>query len=193
MAKQVFMTNDQTLVDKIREGDGEALRHLYKKYYPVVLRLITQNSGDEQDAEDIYQEALIVLYEKVKDPNFKLSSSLKTFLYSISRNKWLYKLRQEGVGGISFDDVQDYIEVADEPQDFDSEVIDYDEMVGEALKKMDDTCRKLLEYFYYHKLSLEVIAQKLGYNNANTAKAKKNKCMNKARAIAKELMDKYEL
>ncbi len=193
MAKQVFMTNDQTLVDKIREGDGEALRHLYKKYYPVVLRLITQNSGDEQDAEDIYQEALIVLYEKVKDPNFKLSSSLKTFLYSISRNKWLYKLRQEGVGGISFDDVQDYIEVADEPQDFDSEVIDYDVLVGEALKKMDDTCRKLLEYFYYHKLSLEVIAQKLGYNNANTAKAKKNKCMNKARAIAKELMDKYEL
>jgi RNA polymerase sigma factor (sigma-70 family) len=193
MAKQVFMTNDQTLVDKIREGDGEALRHLYKKYYPVVLRLITQNSGDEQDAEDIYQEALIVLYEKVKDPNFKLSSSLKTFLYSISRNKWLYKLRQEGVGGISFDDVQDYIEVADEPQDFDSEIIDYDELVGEALKKMDETCRKLLEYFYYHKLSLEVIAQKLGYNNANTAKAKKNKCMNKARGIAKELMDKYEL
>jgi RNA polymerase sigma factor (sigma-70 family) len=157
------------------------------------LRLITQNSGDEEDAEDIYQEALIVLYEKTKDANFKLSSSLKTFIYSISRNKWLYKLRQEGVGGISFDDVEDFIEVADESQNFDEEAIDYDNLVGEAMKKIDDTCRKLLEYFYYHKLPLESIAQKLGYNNANTAKAKKNKCMNKARAVAKELMDKYEV
>jgi len=193
MAKQVFMTNDQALIDKIREGNGEALRHLYKKYYPVILRLITQNSGDEEDAEDIYQEALIVLYEKAKDPDFKLSSSLKTFLYSISRNKWLYKLRKEGLGTVSFNEVEDYIEIADEAKEFDSEIIDYDNLLGEALKKMDDTCRKLLEYFYYHKLSLETIAQKLGYNNGNTAKAKKNKCMNKARAIAKDLMDKYEI
>jgi RNA polymerase sigma factor (sigma-70 family) len=193
MAKQVFMTNDQTLVDKIREGDGEALRYLYKKYYPVVLRLITQNSGDEQDAEDIYQESLMVLYEKAKDTNFKLSSSLKTYIYSISRNKWLYKLRQEGAGRVSFEEVEDYIEVAEESQYFDNETIDYDEMVGEALKKMDETCRKLLEYFYYHKLSLDIVAQKLGYNNANTAKAKKNKCMNRARSIAKELMAKFEV
>jgi RNA polymerase sigma factor (sigma-70 family) len=193
MAKQVFMNNDQILVDKIREGDGDALRFLYKKYYPVVLRLITQNSGDEQDAEDIYQEALIVLYEKVKDPNFKLSSSLKTFIYSISRNKWLYKLRQEGTGGVSFEDVEDFFDVVDDSQDLDGENIDYENLVGEALQKMDDTCRKLLEYFYFHKLSLDIIAQKLGYNNANTAKAKKNKCMNRARSIAKELLDKYEV
>ncbi len=193
MAKQVFMTNDQTLVDKIREGDGEALRYLYKKYYPVVLRLITQNSGDEQDAEDIYQESLMVLYEKAKDPHFKLSSSLKTYIYSISRNKWLYKLRQEGTGSVSFEEVEDYIEVADESQSYDNETIDYDELVGEALKRMDETCRKLLEYFYYHKLSLDIVAQKLGYNNANTAKAKKNKCMNRARSIAKELMEKFEV
>jgi RNA polymerase sigma factor (sigma-70 family) len=193
MAKQVFMNNDQVLVDKIREGDGDALRFLYKKYYPVVLRLITQNSGDEEDAEDIYQEALIVLYEKVKDPNFKLSSSLKTFIYSISRNKWLYKLRQEGTGGVSFDDVEDFFDVVDDSQDLDGANIDYENLVGEALQKMDDTCRKLLEYFYFHKLSLDAIAQKLGYNNANTAKAKKNKCMNRARSIAKELMDKYEV
>ncbi|TAH18968.1 MAG: sigma-70 family RNA polymerase sigma factor [Cytophagales bacterium] len=193
MAKQVFMTNDQTLVDKIREGDSDALKYLYKKYYPVVLRLITQNSGDEEDAEDIYQETLIVLYEKAKDPNFKLSSSLKTFIYSVSRNKWLYKLRQEGTGSVSFEEVEDYIEVADEAKEFDSEIVDYDNLLGEALKKMDDTCRKLLEYFYYHKLPLETIAQKLNYNNGNTAKAKKNKCMNKARAIAKDLMNKYEI
>ena len=193
MAKQVFMNNDQILVDKIREGDGDALRFLYKKYYPVVLRLITQNSGDEEDAEDIYQEALIVLYEKVKDPNFKLSSSLKTFIYSISRNKWLYKLRQEGTGGVSFEDVEDFFDVIDDSQDFDTENIDYENLVGEALQKMDDTCRKLLEYFYFHKLSLDIIAQKLGYNNANTAKAKKNKCMNRAREIAKKLMEKYEV
>ena len=43
------------LAKAIKEGNGEALRHLYKKYYPIILRLITQNSGDEEDAEDIYQ------------------------------------------------------------------------------------------------------------------------------------------
>ncbi|MCU0393630.1 MAG: sigma-70 family RNA polymerase sigma factor [Thermoflexibacter sp.] len=196
MAKQIFMTNDQVLVDKIREGDNNALQYLYKKYYPVVQRLILQNSGDEEDAQDIYQEAVMVLYEKIKDKDFKLSSSLKTFIYSISRNKWLYKLRQEGTGGISFDDVENFVEdldVVDDAQNFDNEHIDYDHLLHEALQKMDDTCRKLLEHFYYHKLSLDIIAQKLGYNNANTAKAKKNKCMNRAREIGKKLLEKFEV
>ncbi len=197
MAKHIFMTNDQVLVDRIRAGDNYALQHLYKKYFPVIKRFITLNSGNEEDAEDIYQETITTAYEKIVHPDFKLSSSLKTFIYSISRYKWLYKLRQKGTGGVSFEDVENYIEdldfTDDNFQSFDNESIDYDVLLKEALDKIDETCRKLLQHFYYDRFSLDVIAQKLGYNNANTAKAKKNKCMNKAKEIGKKLLEKFEV
>lgn len=197
MAKQIFMTNDQVLVDRIRAGDSNALQYLYNKHFSVIKRFITLNSGDMEDAEDIYQETITDAYEKIMKPDFKLSSSMKTFLYSISRNKWLYKLRQRGTGGVSFEDVENYIEdldLADDNfQNFDNESVDYDVLLKEALDKMDETCRKLLQHFYYDRFSLDIIAQKLGYNNANTAKAKKNKCMNKAREIGKKLLEKFEV
>ena len=193
MNKPLYTQNDDLLVKAIKEGDKTALNFLYKKFYTVAQRLVLQNSGDEDDAADLYQEAILILYEKINSSNFNLSCSLKTYIYSICRNKWLYKLRQKaGNTPMRFDDVEDFIELADSTLGTTEEDLAYDAVLQEALNKIDETCKNLLLLFYYDKLSLEIIAEKLGYNNAKTAKAKKNKCMNRVRAIAQALLDKFD-
>ena len=86
---------DREVVLGILNNSEEALNRLYLGYFPMVLQFILNNSGDEADAKDVYQEAIIVLYNKIKSGNFELSSKLKTYLFSVSRRIWLKMLAQQ--------------------------------------------------------------------------------------------------
>ncbi len=83
---------DQELISGIASGSATSLEYLYKAYLPMVVQMIAQNSGDEDDAKDIFQEAVMVLYDRINQGNFVLTSKLKTFLYSVCRRLWLKKL-----------------------------------------------------------------------------------------------------
>ena len=78
---------DREVVLGILNNSEEALNKLYLGYFPMVLQFILNNSGDEADAKDVYQEAIIVLYDKIKSGKFELSSKLKTYLYSVRDRK----------------------------------------------------------------------------------------------------------
>lgn len=77
----------------LQSRDNKAYEILYQFYYPSVKNFITKNSGSEEDAEDIFQETILVLLEKVPKTDFNLTSSLKTYIFAISSNLWLKKLR----------------------------------------------------------------------------------------------------
>jgi RNA polymerase sigma factor (sigma-70 family) len=85
--------SDNTLFDKLKAEDNSSFELLYKFYFPSVSSYIKQNLGSNQDAEDIFQEAIIVLLQKVRQADFVLTSSLKTYLYAIAKNLWLKRLR----------------------------------------------------------------------------------------------------
>jgi RNA polymerase sigma factor (sigma-70 family) len=85
--------SDNTLLDKLKAEDNSSFELLYKFYFPTVASYIKQNLGSNQDAEDIFQEAIIVLLQKVRKTDFVLTSSLKTYLYAIAKNLWLKRLR----------------------------------------------------------------------------------------------------
>lgn len=73
---------EQLLLDQLREEDNAAFRVLYESYFPSTANYIRQNSGDNRDAEDIFQEAVVVLLDKIRQPDFVLTSSLKTYLFT---------------------------------------------------------------------------------------------------------------
>src|SRR5690606_32505039 len=111
----------------LRSGNTSAYEWVYKKYYPSISRFILQNNGNEGDAEDIFQESIVVLYQKVTTPDFQLTSALKTFLFSIAKNLWLKKLRDEKLVLISEEqlialhDAFDYAAVEPSPEDIQHE------------------------------------------------------------------------
>ena len=188
MKKEISFTNETYLITEIQSGSQKALQYLYKLHFPMIENLIRKNSGSEEDAQEIYQEAMLVVYEKLQKSDFKLSCSLKTYIYSVCRNMWMYQLRKNEQNQARFSDFEQFIPVE---ETIVGENPEYEAILGEVMNLIDDKCKQLLELFYYHGFSLEIIAEKLGYNNGNTAKSKKNKCMDKARDKAKELVEKF--
>lgn len=162
-------------------GRNAAFRMLYEEYWTMVKYFVTRNSGRESEAADIFQETLLVLFEKVREPQFRLSSSLKTYLYSIARNLWLKELRKKGKEAVvDFEDIEEVGSV--EMEDSTDERTD---LLGRCLKMLGDNCRDLIHRFYYLRHSMQVIANEMGYSNADTAKAQKYKCVQKLRELVK--------
>ncbi|RZM02674.1 MAG: sigma-70 family RNA polymerase sigma factor, partial [Pedobacter sp.] len=89
-----LLSTDETLLIGLAEGSDKALSQLYRQHYPMVSQLVINNSGSADDAQDIYQETLIVLFEKVSAGDFELNCQLKTFIYAVARRLWLKQLAQ---------------------------------------------------------------------------------------------------
>src|SRR5688572_14456811 len=85
---------DQQLAAELARGEWPAFRKLYTLHYAMVRYLVLNNSGREEDARDIFQETMVVLYEQAREGKLPENSSLKTWIYAISRNKWLKQLEK---------------------------------------------------------------------------------------------------
>ena len=75
-----MLTDDELLIG-LATGSDAVLTQLYRRYFPMVLHLVLNNSGSEDDAKDIYQETLVVLYEKVSADALEFNCQLKTYIY----------------------------------------------------------------------------------------------------------------
>lgn len=170
---------DELIIQEIKaEKYSAAIKALYR-HYPVVRQMILKNSGSKQDAEDIYQEALIILFRKVKENDFKLTSSLATFLYSISRFQWMNELRKR-----KKESTDDAPEISEDEANRISNYIEEEAQFKKAeaaLLTLGEKCRELLRLFYFEKLDFATIAGKIGLSNEKVAKNQKYRCLEKAR------------
>ncbi|MEL6639527.1 MAG: sigma-70 family RNA polymerase sigma factor [Bacteroidota bacterium] len=177
--------NDDAILALLRSTDqgdrSKALGYLYEKNYPGIARFILSNSGNEADAKDIFQDGLIVFYEKVIHPDFAQTSALKNFLFGICRNLWLKRLRKASQREVSTDDIQEGALVDDTSAT--ELMLEEDELIANLLEQLDEKCQKVLIYFYFERKSMREIAELLGMANDRVAKNKKSRCMEKLREI----------
>jgi RNA polymerase sigma factor (sigma-70 family) len=167
---------DSEVLAKISQGDESALDFLYKKYYRMMTKLVISNSGTEDEARDVYQDALIVFWEKAKSGKLVMTSKISTFIYSICLNLWRKELeRKSRLSNEEKDDV--------EYQDMESE--EREKIIRDCINELGDTCRRILMYYYFDGLSMNDIAEKLGYANTDTAKTKKYKCKKRLDELVK--------
>jgi RNA polymerase sigma factor (sigma-70 family) len=165
-------------IEGIRKGDTKAFRDLYVQYFGMVRYMIINNNGTEEEAKDIFQEAMVVLYEKANEENFELTSSLKTWIYAVCRNKWLKQLEKKKKN-YRFTDFEQF-DAVEETAEVDNAV---HQTLRANLNRLGVGCRKLLLLFYYFKKSMDEIAVDLNYTNADNAKAQKYKCIQKLKAL----------
>jgi RNA polymerase sigma factor (sigma-70 family) len=174
--------SDNEVILGILNNSESALKRLYIAYFPMVLQLIINNNGNEDDAKDIYQEAIIVLYNKVKAGDFELSSKLKTYIYSICRRLWLKRLTQLNRYGGDIRDFQEYLPVEDEVEEHNDRDIQFDKM-DSALKLLGEPCKTIMEDFYIYNRSMQEICERFGYTNADNAKTQKYKCLQRLKKL----------
>lgn len=173
---------DSEVILGILNNSESVLKRLYIAYFPMVLQLIINNNGDADDAKDIYQETIIILYNKIKNGDFELSSKLKTYIYSVSRRLWLKRLTQLNRYGGDIKDFEEFLTVDDEAERNNERDIQFNKM-GEALNQLGEPCRTIIEDFYIKNRSMKEICEDFGYTNADNAKTQKYKCLQRLKKL----------
>ena len=179
-SKRSLLTDDE-LLSGLANGSDDALTQLYRRYFPMVLHFVISNNGSEDEAKDVYQEALIVLYEKVRGGSFELHCQLKTYVYSVGRRLWLKQLAHKS--RFMVNDTEHLAADSNAVEQMSDDLIDHEErdrqfeLMADSLNRLGEPCRTLLDDFYIRHLSMQDITQKFGYTNADNAKTQKYKCL----------------
>jgi len=148
----------------------------------MVVHLVCSNSGTEQEAKDIYQEAVMAFYERVQQPAFTLTCKIKTYLYAVCRRLWLKKLHEKKRFNGSIEEAESFLGVEDEMTTIYEKERRLKRM-GSSLNGLGEPCRSIIEDFYIKDSSMEEISIKFGYTNADNAKNQKYKCLQRLKKL----------
>lgn len=170
-------TADQALLNGLLSGEAGKVELLYDAYLPDIIGYVRRNNGSEADARDIFQEALIAIYRKLKDKDLELTVSLRTYISVICRNLWLRSLRK--TQRVSLQAPADMVEQAStaETLGLDMERMERDRTYFRCFDQLGDKCKKILSW-YFDKIPMKDIAERLE-TSESFVKKKKFECKNK--------------
>lgn len=167
---------EESLLEGIRLNDTDTLEYIYKKFYPSVKTFIVLNSGNDDDAKDIFQESIIVIFRRLKDESFTITCSFKTYIFSISKNLWLKELERRKIerNKIHYNEGFDTSDCdIDEPVS--TEKFDRYKLYQTHFLSLSKDCQKVLRLFL-DKVPLKEIASIMGYASEKYAKKRKYQC-----------------
>ncbi len=170
------------LLKGLATNDKKAVETIYQENFNMVQSLIINNNGSSDDAKDIFQEAMIVLYEKARSGTFELNCQIKTFVYSVSKRLWLKRLQQQNRYTATSDNLEDVVPVENELEEHEKINAEFN-LMEKALNNLGEPCKSLLEAYYLKKQNMQVIALNFGYTNADNAKNQKYKCLMRLKKI----------
>jgi RNA polymerase sigma factor (sigma-70 family) len=168
--------NEQALLKGLASNETKAIETLYKDNFGMVQTYILQNNGSYDDARDIFQEAMIALYEKAQSDSFVLTCQIKTYVYSICRRLWLKRLQQMGRYAQPVENLEETVGVEEEIEEHERKNAAF-AIMDRAMGSLGEPCKSLLEGYYIQKKDMQQLAETFGYTNADNAKNQKYKCL----------------
>lgn len=181
-----FFNRESKILHLIRNGDEQGLVMVFEDARKMAEAYVCRNSGTESEAEEVLQEAVVILWEKIRGGSFEAQSKISTFVMGIVKNLWARRLARKK-------------REAPLPEDLDPPAGDesaLDTMIREeqmetmrkAMALISEICRNILLMFYWEERSMEEIATALGLANAETAKSKKYQCRKNLENQLRQLM-----
>jgi RNA polymerase sigma factor (sigma-70 family) len=161
--------SDQEIIECLRNRKSYVVRYLFKQYLPMIRLMVYKMGGTGEDAKDIFQDALLIMLQKIDSKEFVLSCKFKTFLYSVCENLWrnIVKNRLASANYLekTIDDYtgQDFTEIYDNKL--------YEHLFYDMFKTLDPRCQIILK-LYWKDFSPKEIAEKLGYAYSYVRKKK---------------------
>jgi len=167
----------------LRRNDAATLRALYEKHFPAIRQYVLQNSGTGNDAQDVFQEAVTVLWMSVKEGRMVPDADPGGFLYRVAKNKWLDVVRSAAHKHMKV--VHDD-RTLDRGADVDDDIEERIARLRGVYEKLDDKCRSVLDRFYFERKDLATIANEMGVEE-ESIRTIKYRCMMKLRAFRKAI------
>lgn len=168
--------NEQILLQGLVNNDSKAIESIYKDNYNMIQAFILNNNGSYDDARDIFQEAMITLYEKAKSESFVLTCQIKTYIYSVCRRLWLKRLQQMGKYISAGENLEETVPVEEDLEIHEKRNAEF-AIMERAMGSLGEPCKSLLDAYYIQKKGMTEIASEFGYTNADNAKNQKYKCL----------------
>jgi RNA polymerase sigma factor (sigma-70 family) len=170
------LLTEKELIEGLARNDREAIAKLYKDNYHLIQQMVISNNGTEDDARDIFQEAMIVLYDKARSGSFELNAKIRTYVYSVCRRLWLKRLQYLKRFESSVESLEEVVPVEEDLESHEERTRQYG-LMEQAMGRLGEPCKSLLEAYYVDQQSMQDIAERFGYTNADNAKNQKYKCL----------------
>jgi len=168
--------SDEAIVEGLRLRSDYIISFVYREFFPLIKYLVNENTGSDEDAEDVFQDGLIIIYKKISENQLKLTSSFKTFLYSVCRNLWLQKLNKRKAIFDKLTDVEEYLDLpADILKEVSNEQMEMQRLVQVHFLSLHEDCQKVLRLFM-KDVPLREIATIMGFKTEKYAKTRKYLC-----------------
>lgn len=185
---KTFTTFELVMSDNIlNDLKGEcnnAFGQLYKEYFAMVNRFITNNNGRTEDAEDIFQDTMIILWGKLQKDNFHLTASIKTYIMAIAKNLWLKRLRtvnqESKLNDILHDKIYEEVNLAIEQEK------NYWDKLQNYFHKITKHCQGLIHDMFFKEKAIEQIQKEYGYSSKHNAQNQKHKCVEQIRKVKEQ-------
>lgn len=169
---------DEQIQKGILRNDSLVLQFIYKQFFYKVNTFIRNNSGNDDDASDVFQEAIIVIYRKLKEDSKALENRpFHLYLFTVCRFLWLKQLEKRKIENEKVNDTMPYQE-NDQDDDVLAETINKNErysLYQKHFRNLGSDCQKVMQLFF-DKVPLKQIAQIMGYKSEKYAKKRKFKC-----------------
>lgn len=192
----LFGYTDEQILLGLAAQDNAIVRYVYKKYFGYVAAMVRKNSGSEQDAQDVFQEGVILLIKSAQNTDFKLvDTAVKTYLYRICQNLWLKRLQRTDRQKAR-ESVYAYWLETDGVQETDLKQREMFEgiieQIPDLLAGLGQPCQNILSDYYFAQKTMADIAESYGYKDASSAKNQKYKCLNRLKAKVANLLPQWQ-
>ncbi len=173
----------EEILEGLQNRDTDVLDYIYRNFFNQIKVFIVQNDGTDEDAKDIYQDAILVIYQKTRKENLILSCSFNTYLYSVCRLLWLKQLEYRKLNKTIIEESAKFIELDDDV----ANVYRTNErymLYQDHFKRLSYSCQKILELFLA-RIQLKEIARILRLKSDDYVKKRKHQCKEKLIASIK--------
>ena len=151
----------------------DSLEHLYQMEFPKIRNYVCRNSGNEEDAQDVFQETIMSFFSYVKQGKFNKEYDIGGFMFTVAMNNWKRKNRSQA----TFVELENHSHEESTPDPYESMISE--EKKANILKifsELGENCKVILTDVIFYKLSMKEIADKHEYASATTAKTRHYKC-----------------
>lgn len=165
---------EQELLEGIVAQKNDVLESIYDVNYKTIRQLVLLNNGKEEDAKDIFQETLVIIYRKLQKDELSLNCSLKTYIYSVARLLWLKELENKRNRNVNLAECDQYVDIEDNVYQL-VEVNERLKLYHEQFEQLSNDCKKILKLFL-NNISIAEITKIMGYSSVQHTKNRRYRC-----------------